>query len=189
MLNKLLPFIKKKSKINGKLDEDLLQVLLEVTFGKALKTFDLNKNIKFITYLNYILHHKKIKFLKKYHNDYNGVNIDSFDSTISAKDKLNKVNINNKDLGLELKLSKLILGDNPVENNVVNNDLKEKVMDLFNNSIYGRDKRILNKYIFKNKTFKEIAEDEGVSTQRIGQLYHRALKDLKRTCKFYGITG
>lgn len=65
MILKFLPLIKKKSYINGVIDEDLMQELIVFILTKAIETFDQNKNIKFITWVYILVENKKNNYLKK----------------------------------------------------------------------------------------------------------------------------
>lgn len=189
MLESLLPFLKKRAKVNGELNEDLLQELIETTLGKALRNFDTNKDVKFITYLSYILHHKKLKFLKQYHNDLPGVNIDSFANNGQRKYRMKSISIDNTDNNLESELLQLTTSQSSVEEDVIEKDIKEKVVELLDKTVYGRDNDIIKDYLFKQKTYQEIADERGISSQRIGQIYHKAIEKFKKTCKYYGLIG
>ena len=63
MILKFLPLIKKKSYINGVIDEDLMQELIVFILTKAIETFDQNKNIKFITWVYILVENKKNNYL------------------------------------------------------------------------------------------------------------------------------
>ena len=186
MLESLLPFIKNKAKIGGEINDDLLQELLMVTFGKALKKFDLDKNVKFITFLNYILDHTKIKFLKKFHNDFDSVNIENFDSVVSKKYSFNNVSIDNDDNNID-NIASNLLHTEKLEEKIIEKDIRTKVLKLLEKTTYGRDKDILKQYLLQNKTYKEIAEQYNLSTTRISQIYYKALDNFRETCRLRGI--
>ncbi|MFW6009639.1 MAG: hypothetical protein ACOCP8_10285, partial [archaeon] len=71
MIESLLPFIIKESKIEGKINDDLLQELIVETLDKAVKKYDKDRGVKFITFLKYLLYHSKLNFLKEHHNQFN----------------------------------------------------------------------------------------------------------------------
>lgn len=164
MIMSLLPFINKKSKINGKINEDLLQELVECTLTKAIDNFSLEKGVKFITFLSYVLNDCKIEFLNRYHNSFKSIKIEDLKYDIG-----NYLNTDN------------------LEKECVKKFTQEDIRKIVNQNLFGRDKKIIKDYFFKEKTLAEISEELDISYQRVDQLLKRTQKNLKNMFRYNGI--
>lgn len=65
---------------------------------------------------------------------------------------------------------------------VIDNVIKTEMLEILNeeiNALGGRDKKVLNEFFIEGRQLNDIARDESVSFQRIGQIKTRAFNKLK----------
>ncbi|MFW6009674.1 MAG: sigma factor-like helix-turn-helix DNA-binding protein, partial [archaeon] len=74
-----------------------------------------------------------------------------------------------------------------MEDKIIEKNLKEEIMEVFKKSVYGRDKEIVKKYLFENRTYKDISYDYDISAERVRQIYHRTIKSFRDTCRARGM--
>ena len=165
MLLKYLPFIKKKSKINGVFDEDLFQDIIYSVIDKGIEKFDPERGVKFLTYLGYIVANKAIDYKKKKTID----ELDSLDENVSREVDVTFVEM------LESELS--------VEKDHMKNSRFSKLYKLIE-MLSDRDKYIIIRYygLFgqATKTMKEIAKDKNISQQRVNCILKEIEKSFKK---------
>ena len=63
-------------------------------------------------------------------------------------------------------------------------DKKEKLKEIINDNLFGRDKYIFEEVLYKERTYVSLSEELEVSPQRIGQLYRKAKKKVVDAFKF-----
>jgi RNA polymerase sigma factor (sigma-70 family) len=155
LVYKLLPYIKKQATIYNRLNEDLLQYLIEKLFEIALKNFDPSKGNTFMTYYYR---------LAKWHRQ-------------MYMEELEQ----NKHFSLEKKDKNGMCMLHQLKGNI--NVAEEVIDELFLKSAFkglsNMDKRILKEYYINNKTYSEIADIEGCTRQWI----HAKMKKIKNTLR------
>lgn len=159
LLFKYLKLLKKNAKINGKLNEDLLQKFIEIMFTKAIDTYDSSKC--FSTWLNQIILNEKSNFIRR-----------------------NKIR-DHKNIGDELSLldfDNFFIEENPQIEDIV---LKQIDKNIIKEAIQGLKPSycdIIKKYFGINNqehTTQEIADIHNCSQANIYVKLQKALKILE----------
>lgn len=150
---KFLPLVKKLSKENGVVNEDLMQELLIVLFKKAVPTYKASKKVKFMTYFYGLAMNSRANYYKsKSHRSHYSINKYIYDE------------------GQE-EFSDYLIADMDLEEEYVNKDVVKIINNIVNELKAPHKKMIREFYGFngKEKTCIEIAKEFGCTRQNINQ--------------------
>lgn len=154
LLRKYLPLIKEKAKINGMIDEDLMQNMILAIYDNFLYNYN-PKRGSFITYLYYKLESCKQDYFRK--------------------EGENPCRSINEVMSEGVPLDQCLESDVDIEEEVLNLLLIKDVLGDFSNKI----QYIIKEYYIKEKTLKEIGEKLGFSYEAIRLCLLRAKDEVK----------
>lgn len=191
MFHQFLPLIKKTSKFNGQYDEDLIQELY-FDFLKAIKYYNPNKNIKFITFLTNVINRNKTDYLKFKNNVIDYMENGEYKSKTIYKTSLeSKLSRNEEDSNDNLK-DILIDEKIDIEKSLIKKELIEKVLEIIDNL------QINYKYIFvkyfglynsKSLNMKEIGKKLNCTQQEISRKLIKIKKQIRKKLLWEGYSN
>ncbi len=182
-------------------EEELEQQAVLIAM-KAIDTFDLNKNVKFSTYLYIALQTSLDRYIL---NNDRTVRIPAHRHSLFTKIMKVVIEISTMDLSrkdyisyiMDFKpiysLDREIIEDNPKESkkyvdllespdNIENELLRKELIAEINNATKNLDdyeKTLLDKYYFCNKTFNQISNEEKVKRSALINIKNAALKKIR----------
>lgn len=170
MVEKYLRLVKKLSKVNGYIDEDVMQELLCLLLGKAIDTYDTSKGIAFSTYF--------YNLARNFKGDY------------FSKQEIRQHNsLENGGEG-EVSYIEILFSDIDLENDFIEEEIKEIVNDIVNN-LRPRHQTMIKKYYGfgeeKEHTFKEIGEYMDYSKQYIRDEIEKVKEYIKNRLQWEGV--
>lgn len=170
LVNKYLKLIKNLSKVNGYIDEDIMQELLYILLGKAVKTYDSSKGIKFSTYFVNLAKNAKYNYLKKE----------------NIRNHLSIQNENEEDISF----IEILFSDMDLEKDFIDKEVKKILKDIIEDLSKKHQKIIELYYGFGNNeihTFKEIGDNLGFSKQYAEKELNKVKGQIKNRLKWEGV--